>query len=97
MTLKEWMFRILPWKDIKDCCTLWKDNGWHDCCCQHDLDYRYNPDGLTRLQSDKFLKECIEASGHPKMAQVMFLGVRVGGGFVWYKNKWLGRHKRIEK
>jgi hypothetical protein len=82
-----WIKRILPWKEKKDCCSFWPDNGWQDCCCQHDVDYRKNPDGLTREEADKYMAECIKASGHPKMSQIMFCGVRLLGAWAWYKRR----------
>lgn len=88
----KWLKDVLPWKRKKDCCSFWPDGNWQDICCQHDVDYRKNPDNLTRLEADLDLKAGVEASGHPVMAQVMFCGVRLLGCIPFYKNKLLGRH-----
>lgn len=80
-----WIKSILPWKKKKDCCTLWPDGVWQDCCCQHDDDYKYGE--IPKRQADKDLKECVIASGHPVVAEMMYEGVSVFGWLPWIKHR----------
>jgi len=76
---------LLPWKKLRDCCTWWVDNGWQDCCCQHDDDYKYGE--IPRKQADQDLKDCVEASGHPEVSKWMYYGVRIGGKIPWINHR----------
>jgi len=82
MSIFGYIFKaLLPWKRVKDCCTLWFDGVWQDCCCQHDDDYTYGE--IPKYQSDKDLRDCVRASKHPIIANVMFIGVSIFGWVPW--------------
>lgn len=49
-------------------------------CRDHDFDYGFGwKYGVNRKQADKYLREGIVASGHPKIARLIYWGVRIGG------------------
>lgn len=62
-----------------DGCTLYPDNGWASCCITHDIDYWCGGSREARLESDRKLRRCVEASGHGVQARLMYWGVRFGG------------------
>ena len=44
---------------------IFLDKNWWDCCIQHDFDYREgNKYGITKIQADYELWECVIASGY---------------------------------
>ena len=70
-----------------DGCSLFPDRApigradWCHCCIVHDLAYWRGGTSEARLDADEELKACIhKASGSKALANVMFAGVRVGGG-----------------
>ena len=70
-----------------DGCSLFPDRSlistsdWCGCCLAHDLAYWRGGTAEERLQADQDLKSCVlAASGNPELADLMFLGVRTGGG-----------------
>ncbi len=57
------------------------DKNWCDCCVQHDFDYREGGKyGITKEQADYELWECVDASGHPFVAKVVYDAVFLFGG-----------------
>lgn len=57
------------------------EKNWYDCCIQHDFDYREGSKyGITKAQADYELWECIEASGHPYVANIVYDAVVLFGG-----------------
>ncbi len=52
---------------------------WAHCCLIHDMFYWVGGSFEERLHADRFLRTCVTETGHPEVAQSMFLGVRVGG------------------
>ena len=78
--------RKLSKKTIKDWCTKWPEGiyspetgkweTWGYCCREHDRDYTKK---IGRLAADNKLFKCVKDSGHPYMAAIMWLGVRVFG------------------
>lgn len=67
-------------------CTLWPDltDRISDCCFQHDEDYgKYGT--VSRREADRFLRECVTAAGHPAVAWIMWVGVRLAGWWFWEK------------
>ena len=76
---------VLPYKKKKDYCTLFPDGNWSDCCEQHDDDYKYGE--VTKREADSYMKECIIASGHPTIAEVMYEGVSVFGWLPWFNHR----------
>lgn len=70
-----------------DGCSLFPDRApigradWCHCCVVHDLAYWRGGTSEARLHADRELKACVhKASGSEMLADVMFVGVRVGGG-----------------
>lgn len=70
-----------------DGCSLFPDRAlistsdWCGCCLAHDLAYWRGGTAQERLQADQDLKSCVlAASASPELADLMFLGVRTGGG-----------------
>lgn len=54
---------------------------WCHCCLAHDLAYWRGGTWEDRLQADRELLACVQgASGSRELAELMFAGVRVGGG-----------------
>lgn len=68
-----------------DACTMFPDGTpedpkkWQHCCILHDLKYWAGGTETERLQADEDLWACVALTGEPEVADVMFLGVRVGG------------------
>ena len=73
----------IPFKS--DGCSMWFDSwqglGFYPACFLHDLKYwcGYPGEDAERLIADAELMIDIARAGAPKMAEVMFAGVRVGG------------------
>lgn len=93
---------LIPSRAFKtDGCSLWPDGDWRECCIRHDMDYWCGGPRSHRAESDRTLRECVDARDHPVMATLMQAGVRVFGvgflpfpwrwGFGW---PWPGAHRR---
>ena len=52
---------------------------WENCCNKHDQDYILGGTAAERAESDRQLRNCVRATGHPVWAWVMWAAVRVGG------------------
>ena len=70
-----------------DGCSLFPDRAyinqkdWCTCCVAHDLAYWRGGSAEARLQADRDLRTCVEkATGNHALAELMFVGVRSGGG-----------------
>jgi len=59
--------------------TLKQQNLWLSCCTEHDLSYWAGGTYDQRLAADQQLRRCVAEINQPKIAEVMFLGVRLGG------------------
>lgn len=60
------------------------DKNWWDCCYQHDFDYRVGSKyGIDKEQADWELWQCVDASGHPFVANVMYDAVVLLGDSSW--------------
>jgi len=76
--------RINPF--VSDGCSRWMDGNWwkpekwYKCCFVHDLSYWIGGSSEARLAADLELKSCVRAQGELIQSQVIYLGVRVGGG-----------------
>jgi len=78
-----------------DGCSLFSDKSliskksWCDCCFQHDKAYWRGGTKEKRAQEDLALKECLLGkTGDKNLAELMYQGVRVGGGPhfpTWYR------------
>ena len=74
-----------------DGCSMFPDRSalskadWCTCCVAHDLAYWRGGTAQERLEADTGLRSCVEqASGSSALADLMFTGVRSGGGPYFY-------------
>lgn len=86
-----------------DYCTNYKEGTrtqpdlWKHCCLIHDMHFWAGGNKQNRYDSDVELKSCIEETGSPYVARLMFLAVRAGSySPIKYSNKkwnhgWSGR------
>ncbi len=56
---------------------------WLQCCTEHDKAYWRGGTYEERLAADQTLRRCVDGVGEPKIAELMFKGVRVGGSPYW--------------
>jgi len=70
-----------------DGCSMFPDRAlignsdWCDCCLAHDLAYWRGGTEEARLAADQKLQTCVQnATGNKVLADMMFTGVRTGGG-----------------
>jgi len=70
-----------------DGCSLFPDRSritkkdWCDCCLAHDLAYWRGGTAAERLKADQELRDCVaRATRDAALAELMFAGVRSGGG-----------------
>lgn len=70
-----------------DGCSLFPDRSpfgtedWCHCCLAHDLAYWRGGTVEERLKADQDFKSCIQQAAHDDvLAELMFTGVRAGGG-----------------
>lgn len=56
---------------------------WLDCCLAHDAAYWAGGTALQREQADVQLERCVASKGQVHIAQLMLLGVRMGGFAFW--------------
>ena len=71
-----------PNKFKSDGCSLWFDGDWVECCIRHDIVYWQGGSRYERHIADADLERCVSKSGHPIVANLMHIGVRMGG--VWW-------------
>jgi len=69
-----------PLDFVGDGCTMFPDGDYADCCLAHDRDYYRGGTKQERRASDKRLQQCVRAKGHKYLSNLIFLGVRIGGG-----------------
>lgn len=73
-------------------CTAFPEGDWHECCVAHDRAYRDAGYGIwnwgARRNADIALYKCVRAKGHPHIAALMFLGVRLFALPAWVMNRW---------
>ena len=56
-------------------------SDWCECCIKHDFAYWRGGSAEARLRADKELSACVlRATGNKGLAELMFAGVRAGGG-----------------
>ena len=74
-----------------DGCSLFPDRAligsadWCDCCVKHDLAYWRGGSAEERLAADRELQACVnKATDNASLAELMFAGVRTGGGPYFY-------------
>ena len=68
-------------------CTMYFNHpDWVKCCQVHDdnsLAAWVHQDPKERLKADQALRDCVQQSGHPIHAEIMYFGVRA-----WFWLKW---------
>lgn len=73
----------VDWSKFKsDGCTWWPDKDFADCCVEHDRAYFKGGSQKDRRRADDRLYKCVlskDRSRNKRDAQLMWLGVRVGG------------------
>jgi hypothetical protein len=81
--------KLIPF--TTDGCSLFPDRSlinkadWCECCVQHDFAYWRGGNAEARLCADQELSACVQrASGNKALAELMFAGVRTGGGPYFY-------------
>ena len=74
-----------------DGCSLFPDRSlisnadWCQCCLAHDLAYWRGGTSAARLKADQELGACVlRATGDKALADLMYAGVRAGGGPHFY-------------
>jgi len=78
--------------DDSDGCTLWPEgwfgkDTWHAACVKHDVAYYYGGSYQARLRADIELLFDVTSTGHPIVALIMFIGVRIGGA-PYFNTSW---------
>jgi hypothetical protein len=68
-----------PYAFTTDGCSAWRNGEWLDCCVEHDILYWCGGSAPARAAGDWALQACVAARGHPLTADLMHLGVRIGG------------------
>lgn len=67
--------------------SLISNDDWCDCCVAHDLAYWRGGTAEERLAADEALRACVERRTQNRtLADLMFAGVRAGGGPYFYTN-----------
>lgn len=66
-----------------DGCTLVPDFNFSACCDAHDRHYWQGGSCAERRQADRELVQCIRQAGHPHLAPLYGIGVRLGGTDIW--------------
>ncbi len=72
---------------VTDRCTLFPDGDWGGCCVEHDRAYWRGGTRRQRREADIELMRCVAAKGHPWIAMIMYIGVRIGGT-PWLPTPW---------
>ena len=76
-----------PWRpEFSDGCTLVSDppEVVH-CCLEHDRAYYEAKGGSAgRTKADREFLECMKTAGWTWRARLRWLGVRIGGGEIWF-------------
>jgi len=63
-----------------DGCTCWWNDGWADCCVEHDMRYWCGGPGELRHATDAELRRCVGADHSEVVAFLMYLGTRLFAG-----------------
>ena len=80
-----------------DGCSMWPDDGWVDCCVEHDIAYWCGGTSDDRRRADAALRDCVARDHSATLAWLMYWGVRLGGvpwqPFAWrWGYGWNGIH-----
>lgn len=52
---------------------------WEEACIQHDYKYWQGGDLFLRKMADEEVMKAVISTGHPHIAYIMYLAVRIGG------------------
>jgi len=67
--------------------SLITNEDWCHCCVVHDLAYWRGGTAQERATADRQLRTCVaNTTGNPPLADLMYAGVRAGGGPYFYTN-----------
>jgi len=75
---REHTSELPPRPFITDGCSAFVNDGWAECCVEHDIAYWCGGTTAARKRADHQLGRCVAHLGHPVLGQLMYLGVRVG-------------------
>jgi hypothetical protein len=64
---------------IADGCSCVPDFDFGDCCDMHDYLYWRGGKWGARAKADELLRQCIVKRGHPVLAWIYWVGVRLFG------------------
>lgn len=67
-------------------CTFFPEGDWKPCCQIHDEQYSKGSK-VPRKVADRALRDCVASSGHPRIAKVMYAGIRSFGWMFYKGNK----------
>lgn len=72
---------------VTDGCSSWPDACWVSCCVEHDAAYWCGGSPAQRREADRALRACVTEIAGPTWGELMYWGVRAGGGprlpFAW--------------
>ena len=71
-----------------DGCTCWWNDGWADCCVDHDIRYWCGGPGELRGATDAELRRCVGVDHSEVVAFLMYLGARL------FAASWVPAHWR---
>ena len=60
---------------------------FESCCAVHDKYYKDENTIISRKIADIRMRQCVEKSGNPKIAYLMYITVRLFGWLYWKGNK----------
>lgn len=72
---------------VTDGCSAVPDFDFRACCVAHDRAYWQGGSCAARAAADRTLAQCLRERGHPQLAGVYYLGVRLGGQ-AWLPLPW---------
>jgi hypothetical protein len=64
--------------------TIENPSLWTSCCIAHDEKYWAGGTYMERWLADIELRECVRSLGESRIAEIMFVGVRMGGSPFFY-------------
>ena len=79
--------RTPPHRFTTDGCSFWPDDGWVQCCVEHDIAYWCGGSADDRERADEGLRDCVARDHGATLGEMMYLGVRVGG-IPWQPFPW---------
>lgn len=77
-TLESATNELLPFSS--DGCSDFPDGSWRNCCVDHDTKYWIGGTEDERIKADQDLKACVSKVAGSVLGEIMYLGVRMGGG-----------------